>query len=251
MSVMETLCLEAYLNSENFFDYSETNSQASLLEPVTEKIPLPDKPLVEISDEYGMSTPDYLVAFSGKSKNYCVGMVDMVDSTKISARLGVNKASRYYQVFLNSMSRILSRFGGFVIKNIGDSLIYYFPESSNPATKYGFMSCIECSIAMIEAQGIICEQLKKEKLPCLDYRVSADYGSVIIMSSSTSDSVDLLGPPVNMCAKINRSAEKNGIAIGGDLYEMVKEFPDKKFKELKGYSVGFKYAYPVYSVKRR
>ena len=200
---------------------------------------------------YEMSVSDYLVAFSGQTENYCVGMVDMVDSTKIGATIGNAKISGYYQIFLNSMSKILSRFGGFVIKNIGDCLVYYFPESSKENRKFGFMSCLECSLAMIEHRDDICRTLNQNNLPNVDYRVSADYGSVVIMRASDSGSVDMIGPPINMCSKINHIATTNGVVIGGDLYSMVRYFDDYKFKEVKGYSLEFKHSYPVYCLKRR
>jgi len=193
---------------------------------------------------------DYMVAFSGLSKSYCIGIVDMVDSTKISAEMTEMGWSKYYEIFLNSMAKILPRFGGAVIKNQGDSLLYYFPYSSK-TIKYGFMSCIECSLSMIDEHDIIFENLKKEGLPCLNYRISADYGRVVIMRSNNSSSPDLIGPPVNMCAKINHAATTNGAVLGGDLYCMVKGFEDYKFKEIKGFSLGFKYSYPVFSFERR
>ncbi len=198
-----------------------------------------------------MSPSDYLVAFSGNTKHYCVGVVDMVNSTKITAILGNTKISGYYQIFLNSMSKILSRFGGFVIKNVGDCLVFYFPESSKSDRKFGFMSCLECSLAMIEYHGTICRILNKEGLPCVDYRVSADYGSVVIMKANNSESIDMIGPPVNMCSKINHVASINGVVIGGDLYSMVKGFGDYKFKEVKGFDLGFRHTYPVYKLHRK
>ena len=88
-----------------------------------------------------MSNPDYLVAFSGLAKNYCIGIVDMVSSTKISAEMNEFEWCRYYEIFLNSMAKILPRFGGRVIKNQGDCLLYYFPESSR-ATQFSLTSCI-------------------------------------------------------------------------------------------------------------
>ena len=201
--------------------------------------------------EHDMSTPDYLVAFSGQTQNYCVGMVDMVNSTKMAAVLGAAKISRYYQIFLNSMSKILGRFGGFVIKNIGDCLLYYFPESSKANRKFGFMSCLECSLVMIENHDNICNALNKNGLPCVDYRISADYGSVVLMRATNSQSLDMLGSPVNMYTKINHSAETNGTVIGGDLYTMVKNFNDYKFKKVKEFSLGFKHLYPIYTLHRK
>ena len=193
-----------------------------------------------------MNSSDYLVAFSGNTENYCVRLVDMVNSTKIAATLGNEKISEYYQIFLNSMSKILSRFGGFVIKNVGDCLMYYFPESSKTSRSFGFMSCLECSLAMTEYHDTICKILKQKNLPCVNYRISADYGSVVLMKSNNSKSLDMIGPPVNMCSKINRAAPTNNTVIGGDLYSMVRRFNDYKFKEIKGFSLGFKHSYPVF-----
>ena len=204
----------------------------------------------EIQSYQKMDAPDYMVAFSGLSKSYAIGIVDMVESTKISAEMNEMAWCKYYEIFLNSMAKILPRFGGVVIKNQGDSLLYYFPESAK-ATKYGFMSCIECSLSLTEEHDVVCESLKKEGLPCLNYRVSADYGKVVIMQSSNSATPDLIGPPVNMCSKINHLAPNNGVVIGGDLYQSIKEIKDYRYTQKKGVSIGFKYSYPVYEVKRQ
>ncbi len=147
--------LGTYLSSEQFFDYSAGNqgndSGSYVLESGYNPTESPKK-----------TTSDYLVEFSTNTQSYCIGAVDMVNSTKISAEIGPARVSRYYQIFLNSMSRILTRFGGFVIKNIGDCLVYYFPESARKNSSYGFISCIESSLAMIESHDIICDRLHEE-----------------------------------------------------------------------------------------
>ena len=104
---------------------------------------------------------------------------------------------------------------------------------------------------MVEFHDDLCKLLSKEGLPCVDYRVSADYGSVIMMESSDSATIDIIGPPVNMCSKINREAKPNCAVIGGDLYSMVKNFEEYNLKGIKGFSLGFKYPYPVYELARR
>jgi len=126
-------------------------------------------------------TPHYVVNFLETSQSYCVGLVDIVNSTQISASLTQHKLSKYYEVFLNSMAQIIEKFGGFVIKNIGDSLLFYFPDSSKSSKGYDFKNCLECGLTMIEEHENINKILKKEKLPSLNYRISADYGGVSIM----------------------------------------------------------------------
>ncbi len=204
-----------------------------------------------VSEGKDKEKPNYLVDFSGESNNYCVGFVDIVNSTQISATLKHEKMSKYYEIFLNSMANIVERFGGFVIKNIGDSLLYYFPESSKSSTRFGFLSCIECSLTMIDSRELINTKVKNEDLPPLNYRVSADYGKVTIIKSDNSSTIDIVGIPVNICSKINLSAPQNGAVIGSDLYQLVKDFDDYNYNQIKAYSVGLKQSYPIYSVQRK
>lgn len=199
--------------------------------------------------EISVSNSDYSVSFSENSTSYCVGLVDMVNSTKISTILSVGQLSEYYQLFLNSMAKTLSRYGGKVIKNIGDSLLFYFPESSKNRT-FGYMSCIEGALGMIEMHDHICMRAKEENLPCINYRVSCDYGPIMIMKPN-NNSIDMIGPPVNICAKINHAATNNGLIIGGDLYQMAKKIPDYKFIFSEDFDSDLKRTYPLYKVIRR
>ena len=196
-------------------------------------------------------TPHYVVNFLETSQSYCVGLVDIVNSTKISASLTQHKLSKYYEVFLNSMAQIVEKFGGFVIKNIGDSLLFYFPDSSKSSKSYDFKNCLECGLAMIEEHEIINKILKKEKLPSLNYRISADYGEVSIMKTNGSSNIDVFGTPVNMCTKINHAAPKNSIVIGGDLYRTAKKLDSFSYRMINSYSLGMKFMYPVYYVSKK
>jgi hypothetical protein len=68
------------------------------------------------------------------------------------------------------------------------------------------------------------------------------------MNTTDSTSVDLIGPPVNMCAKINHCAKQNEFVIGSDLYETVRKFAGYKFQQVPSCNVGFRHSYPVYNV---
>lgn len=190
------------------------------------------------------------ITFSDKWINCCVGIVDMVNSTKISAVLYNSKLAKYYSMFLNSMSSIVKRFDGTLIKNVGDSILYYFPQTVDQKNKETFIKCLECNFSMVEAHDIINDKLFKEKLPSLDYRISLDFGGITMASTSNSLCEDIFGAPVNMCSKINHLAIPNTIVIGGDLYQQVRHLNHYKFEEVKGFSLGFKHSYPTYAIKR-
>ncbi len=69
------------------------------------------------------------------------------------------------------------------LKMLEDSLIYYFPETSEIAKWPGFKTVLESAITMILSHDIINAKLAEEKLPPVDYRISADYGKVEIVKS--------------------------------------------------------------------
>ncbi len=204
-----------------------------------------------LAEKPQMNNQDYMVAFSGQTKNFCIGLVDIINSTKVSANLHEREWCKYYVVFLNSMTKILKKFGAVPLKNGGDSILYYFPQSADLKNINGFLGCLECNLAMVEAHQLISESVEMQGLPSLDYRISSDYGKVVIMEPNSLSPIDIIGPPVNMCAKINHTASKNGIVIGGDLYQMVKDLDYYRYKQTDGFSIGLKYSYPTYSVTRK
>jgi len=177
----------------------------------------------------------------------------MVNSTSITAKMtNSDDVKKYYEIFINTMATIARNFEGKVIKNTGDSVIYYFPNTCDSSNECAFRNVLECCLTMIAATCVIDEKLYEEALPALKYRISSDYGKVHLAKSYTSDMDDLFGTTVNLCAKINRYAKPNGMVIGGDLYLVLKAIPllkkDYYFKQAGYYSLGIREAYPLYSV---
>jgi two-component system response regulator ChvI len=189
------------------------------------------------------------ISFLDRSMNCCIAIVDMINSTKVTAEIfDRRKIGQYYSIFINTMAVLAKNHGAKIIKNAGDSLIFYFPESSDsnePVLKEAF----EGFTKMILARGVINAKLNSENLPSVNYRISADYGRVEVATSSSSKGEDLFGSTMNICAKINSMAEPNGLVIGGDLYRIIKSFSFIKgyeLRELEGCHIGFNHSYPVY-----
>src|SRR5688500_12357061 len=183
--------------------------------------------------------------------NCCIGFVDMVNSTNVTAEIPERqKVGQYYSLFINAMALMAKNYGAKIIKNAGDALIFYFHDSSDPSNEAAFKDILEFFTTMILARDIINAKLHSVNLPSVNYRISADYGRVEVATSTSSKGEDLFGSTMNICAKINSMAEPNGIVIGGDLYQVIKSFSfiDKyQFRESRGYSIGFSQWYPVYT----
>lgn len=183
------------------------------------------------------------------SRSCCVGLVDIVNSTVNTASISNGKVGQYYCIFLHTMSAIVEEFGARVVKNLGDSILYYFPRTDYDYCKDSLSDVIECSLTILESRDTVNELLSERSLPKIDLRVSADYGT--IARSHTPAGEDIFGSTVNLCSKINGGAKSNMFVIGGDLYEIVKSFKRYSYYMLGSYALGFKFGYPVYSVSRR
>jgi two-component system response regulator ChvI len=178
--------------------------------------------------------------FTGYSHNCCVCFVDVVDSPRITVEItNTEKIKRYYSIFINTMAAIARNSGANIIKNTGDSLIYYFPRTSDPTHISAFKGVIECGLTMIAVNPIINAKLQENLLPPLYYRISAYYGRVEVAKSLTSTTEDLFGRTVSICSKINSKASPNGMVIGEDLYQIVKPpfENDYLFNEVDEYSI--------------
>lgn len=196
------------------------------------------------------------ISFSGKSKDYCVSIVDIVNSTRIVSEIvDADQVRKYYTIFLNTVSTIIEKHGAKTFKTLGDSLIYYFPMTEDSTNKIVFHHVMECSMDVLEACSPMNVELQREHLPSIGYRLSADYGRLEVARCSTSESDDLFGSTINICSKINRRAAPNGMVIGGDLYTVLRSLgftENFRMHAIGEYAGGLsRYSYPIYSVTPR
>jgi adenylate cyclase len=219
------------------------------IEDLTKEILRVQSPLDNASILIENQKEKYVTANS-LPKFFCVGMIDVVNSTKTVSKLSQRKSSRYYELFLNTMAKSLNNFNTQILKTMGDSLLFYFPDTCYAERKFGFLSALESGFALKDAYSELNRFLKDDDLPKIDFRISFDYGNLTIMKDREGK-VDLVGPTINTCSKINSLCPINDIIIGGDLYEITKKFSEYNFKKIDGYSIDLKHSYPVYSVKRK
>lgn len=188
-----------------------------------------------------------ILGFSGKSHNCAVCLVDMIGSTKLAAKIPDSKASIFYSTYLNSLIDIVEKNNGHVVKSIGDALLYYF---DNSVENY-FEVTLRCGLEIIEKRDTINDTLNENNLPSISYRVSSDYGRVMLGNSSVSVVDDIFGSVVNMCSKINRLANPNQMIVGNDFHLMAKSLNGFQFKEIKSnIDIGLKNKYPVFNVRK-
>ena len=193
---------------------------------------------------------DILLQFSDFSEKYCVCMIDIINSTKITANMSDMETSEFYRIFLNSAAAIVRKHDGVVVKNIGDALLFYFPKTPSQ-DKLIFSRVLDCCLALSDDHEEINDKMAKANLPFVDYKISATYGLVRMAKIVTSSVDDIFGAVVNRCAKINKSALPNGLIIGEALYENVKDLKEYTFHKIDSGLISEEYGFGGYTVSRR
>ncbi|MFB5646718.1 MAG: HAMP domain-containing protein [Candidatus Nitrosomaritimum yanchengensis] len=208
--------------------------------------------LIEIKEKEDVikQQEDILLQFSDYSEKYCVCMVDIMNSTKITSQLSDSQTSEFYRIFLNSVALTVRNFGGIVVKNIGDALLFYFPvlHSERELT---MKKCLNCCLTLGESHKDIVKKLNEAGLPSINFRTSATFGIVRIARTSTSSVNDIFGTTVNRCAKINRTAPANGLIIGEEFYENAKNLENYNFKKIESDIISPEHGYVGYLVTRK
>ncbi len=205
---------------------------------------------INLREEIIKEQDNILLRFSQKNEVSCVCIVDIIQSTVLTANLSDEQTRKFYEVFLNSVAVIVKKFNGIVVKNVGDSLLFYFPNIE-ANDKVAFTNVIECCLTMCESNNEINKQMIQEGLPEIAYRVSISYGTVNIAKVVTSSVNDIFGSTVNRCSKINRFAFPNNLIIGSDVYEKIKSQSNYDFRNMNINPTGGKSVFSVYLVTRK
>lgn len=151
-------------------------------------------------------------------------MAEPMDIAGNSYTANSEKTRKYYSIFLNTIASIAKGFDAKIIKNVGDGLVCYFPKTSDRKNDSAFQDIIGFGVTAMAARHNINRIMHEKKLPyAINYRISVDYGRVEVAETVASGGEeDLFGSPMNLCAKINSIAPINGMAIGYNLYQILK-----------------------------
>jgi two-component system, OmpR family, response regulator ChvI len=151
-------------------------------------------------------------------------MAEPMDIAGNSYIANSEKTRKYYSIFLNTIASIAKGFDAKIIKNVGDGLVCYFPKTSDRKNDSAFQDIIGFGVTAMAARHNINRIMHEKKLPyAINYRISVDYGRVEVAETVASGGEeDLFGSTMNLCAKINSIAPINGMAIGYNLYQILK-----------------------------
>jgi len=203
------------------------------------------------------------IKFTDDSLKCCVCFIEFQGAINNTAIADDSSNIReYYSTVINSLSQIIKRYNGKIVKSLGDRLLCYFLNFSDLNNEKAFEDVIECGLEILEKREDMNNELLKKKINLTlveNYKISLDYGVVDLALAGDNYQLDIFGSAVNLCSKINSSfssvAPKNEIIIGNNFYRIIKSFPNvlNKYNFINNgeFKVTENIGYPTYIIKRR
>ena len=196
----------------------------------------------------------YLRQHVHEKESMVVLYVDLVGSTDIILTLPEEKIAIIISSFAQEMAFAIKHHGGYTLKFVGDAVIGYFVHTSSLIATDNAVSCAKSMIKIIE-EGIN-PILNQYDYPDLFVKIGVDFGTNMIIrygSDAEKSHVDILGPTMNIAAKIQGNAKPQEILIGEDVYTRIHPSVQKEFFKKVWGDVEWKYhnretgeLYPVY-----
>ena len=160
-----------------------------------------------------------------------VMFVDLVGSTDMSLSLPEEKVAMIVSSFAQEMAIAVKQHNGYTLKFVGDAVIGYFIHKSALMASDNAISCAQNMIKIIE-EGIN-PILNNYDYPDLFIKIGIDYGESMVMRYGKDKDrahVDLLGPVMNIAAKVQNKARPQQIMIGEDVFNKIHPTTQKNFE---------------------
>jgi adenylate cyclase len=187
--------------------------------------------------------------------------IDLVGSTKMSMTLSIDKLSAIIRAFAQEISSVISTYGGYVLKYIGDAVLAFFViekielgsegEGNTNLSPYSLQitNAISCAYTMVKViQKGLNPVLIQYDYPELKIRIGIDFGKIGVVQYGidideldgkavfTRPHIDLIGSTISIVVKMTSIANPDQIIIGQKLYEKLDEKHKQAFRQISGAS---------------
>lgn len=158
--------------------------------------------------------------------------VDLVGSTTMTLEMPAEKIAIIISSFSQEMAAVIRQHKGYVLKFVGDAVIGYFVGEGMLVAD----NAVNCAKSMISViQKGINPILDQYDYPDLMVKIGMDFGKNIVVrygADVENSHVDLMGPTMNIAAKIQNMAKPNQILIGSDVYQKLHPKTQKEFSQI-------------------
>lgn len=190
-------------------------------------------------------TQNNLKNYAESKTTFLILYIDLVDSTRLSMTLPVNRLATIVRAFSQEISLIILAYGGYVLKYIGDAILAYFPVDSSDDFHTRSINAVSCACSMIK---VICQGinpiLNQYDYPELRVRIGLDIGENAVVQFGWDTHTlngkailrdphfDILGYTISITAKMTAFANPDQIVIGQLVYQILDDKQKAMFRLL-------------------
>lgn len=227
---------------------------------------------LKVKPEFKISlseTQRVLERFVESKPNLVILHIDLVGSTKMSMSLSIDRLSAIIRAFAQETSLVISMYGGYVLKYIGDAVLAFFVidtdrdsnDKENSTMSSYFLqgrNAVSCArtIVKVITQGLN-PILNQYDYPELKIRIGIDFGEIGVVQYGididefngkavfTRPHIDLIGSTISIAVKMTSIAGADQIVIGERLYNMLDDRQKSTFKKISGDSNVWNYIHEI------
>ena len=159
-------------------------------------------------------------------KNLTIFFSDIIQFTDLTDTMEPEKLAKVINSYLSEMTTIAVKSGGTIDKFIGDAIMVFFGDPETEGEVQDALKCVEMAILMRQRVEELQKHWKKMGVKNgLGIRMGISTGFCTVGNFGSDLRLDytVLGSPVNLAARLQSAAERNGILIDENTNNLIND----------------------------
>lgn len=207
---------------------------------------------LKVEPDFNVSTEEaqkVLEKFAKSKVTLVILDIALVDSTRLSMTLPVERFAAIIQAFTQEMSLMVTAYGGYILKYVGNAILSFFPDNNSADLHLSCTNAVNCAQSMIKiVQQGINPILNQYDYPEMSVRIGIDVGeNAVVQYGWTTHTykldnkkkvlkktprLDILGYTISIATKMTVFAKPDQIVIGQLIYDILEEDKQSTFRLL-------------------
>ena len=159
-------------------------------------------------------------------KNLTIFFSDIIKFTDLTDTMEPEKLAKVINSYLSEMTTIAVKSGGTIDKFIGDAIMVFFGDPETEGEVQDALKCVEMAVLMRQRVEELQKHWKKMGVTNgLGIRMGISTGFCTVGNFGSDLRLDytVLGSPVNLAARLQSAAERNGILIDENTNNLIND----------------------------